>query len=631
MIFKIANITSSIEPWLLKMANRAPIRRNSDPPLIGKTCEPQYIFFNKSAEIVSPEKLASAHDGDGQMPYFPDAIKSQPEVAYTQLKNGVVPAESDQWQKSSNQHWWKSIIWMLMWIFLGILVGLGHHFGYQSLHEQPQAVISQTWIHNIGTGAAFLVKSSFTLSILIALQEVLWFSFRQRAMTISLLDKLFTLTSNPLCFGPSTFMNAPLVTGLAAFAWIIPLSAILSPGSLTVASLVFRNESTCVVPTFAAASENISFYLMMPHGFSIYGPNVGITKLASQVLAQGTILESESPCGTNCSFQHSFYGPGIDCQNASNPSYLDSNGGQERSWLFYNATDYGNSVMAMIMTYRNNTKTHAGAMSDYVTMLCLAYNATYDVSVNYTNGRPAFTTKLTYNAPLLKLNETESRGNGSRWHINSAMLVQEIFDKYLNRTWQKAPTTQYEAPSTSITETILAGDTNDANYGTAASLWFVNQDLLTGVPELLTNLTLSTLAFSPTNTTTTCSASTERLVYYYNPKLLLIPYSIALILCLIAFTAGVWVLRTTGIRTGEIFSQILVTTRNPLLDEISRGNSLSSANAKGLKEQKLIFGELKPFGDVDSSYTDDPGGGRTGHAAFGSAEQISKLTGRKLS
>jgi len=91
----------------------------------------------------------------------------------------------------------------------------------------------------------------------------------------------------------------------------------------------------------------------------------------------------------------------------------------------------------------------------------------------------------------------------------------------------------------------------------------------------------------------------------HNPKLLT-PYSVALILCLVAFTSGVWVLRKTGIRTGKLFSQILVTTRNPFLDEISRGNSLRSADAYALKQQRLIFGELKQFGDVDGSYNARP-------------------------
>ncbi|TVY91203.1 hypothetical protein LAWI1_G003629 [Lachnellula willkommii] len=612
------------------MASQATVRRKPVPSLIQSTYEPQYALLDNPApvEIVSPEKLVADHGDDGQAHYFSKSVKSHLRRPFAQRRYQGIKVESDEWQISDSQYWWIPIVWMLVWILIGILVGLGHHFAYRSLHEQPQSVFSQTWIHNIGTGAAFLVKSSFTLSVLTALQEILWFSFRQKAMKVSLLDKLFSLTSNPLCFGPSALINAPLATTLAAFAWIIPLSAILSPGSLTVTPLVHRNDSTCVVPTFAAASNNVSFWRIIPHGSTIYGPNAGINKLAGQVLAQGTILESKSPCGSNCSFQHSFDGPGLRCQNASNPSYLTADDGQETFWLSYNSTTYwnstfgsGNTTMANLMTYRNNTKAQAGERSGYTTILCLAYNATYNVFVNYTNGVPGYTTNLTYNAPLESLNMTESMGYGSPWHTNSAMLVLEIFNNYLDGTWQQTPTTQYSIPDTSITQTTLAGDTDDANHGTAASLWFINQDLRTGVPELLTNLTLSTLAFSPVSTVTRCSVSMERLVYYYNPKLLLIPYSIALLLSLVALAVGVWVLRKTGVRTGQIFSQILVTTRNPQLDEISRGNSLSSADASALMQQKLMFGELKRGAD----------GGKTRHAAFGSAEQLITLTGRKIS
>jgi len=74
----------------------------------------------------------------------------------------------------------------------------------------------------------------------------------------------------------------------------------------------------------------------------------------------------------------------------------------------------------------------------------------------------------------------------------------------------------------------------------------------------------------------------------------------------------------------------LVTTRNPLLDEISKGHSLSSADSNTLEQQKLVFGELKYFSDIDSSYNVKADSGKTGHAAFGSAEQVLELTGRKL-
>ncbi|CAG8978022.1 hypothetical protein HYALB_00000692, partial [Hymenoscyphus albidus] len=580
----------------------------SSSPINYAPSEPRYALFD-SPGLTPTTKGSSTdlRDGNSKIRFLSEGVFSRNGKSSKKQRYPTFPVETHGHQYMSSQFWWKPIFWMVTCIWLGIAAGLGHHFGYQSLHRQPQEIFSQTWSHNLGLGAAFFVKTCFTLAILASLQEVLWFTFRQKAIKIGLMDKLFTLTSNPLSFGSGAFIHAPLATSLAAAAWIIPISAILSPGSLTVGPLILHNDTTCVAPTFAAASPNISFYRIVPHGSTIQGLNSGIQKVAGQTFAQGTILGSSSPCGPNCTFETSFLGPGLDCQPISNSSYLDENGGQKAIWLFYNATssyDDENSAMALSITYRNTSKGEASQSPlspPYVSLRCLAYSATYNVLVNYINGLSKFTTKLTNNGPLLNLNSTESSARRNPWRINSAALVQEVFDDYLNGTWQKSPTTQYAVPSTSITETILA-------------------DLGAGIPELLTNLTLSTLAFSPMNTTTTCSASTEILAYYYNPKLLLIPYSVALLLSLIALAAGVWVLKRTGMRTGEIFSQILVTTRNLLLDELARGSSLSSAEAEVLMQQKLMFGELK-HNEHDT---------RTGHAAFGPAEQLFKLTGGKI-
>ncbi|THV55846.1 hypothetical protein BGAL_0003g00060 [Botrytis galanthina] len=572
------------------------------------------------------------YDNDSEAQYFLDIAKlPRPEKApavihqrYSRDSNGAFELGNHK-----SHHWWRPIVLMVMWLLLGSSVGLGHHFAYQSLDQQPQTVFSQSWAHNLGSAAAFLVKTSFTLTILLALQEVLWFSFRKKEIKISLLDKLFTLSSNPLSFVPSAFANAPLATALAGFAWTIPISAILSPGSLVVGPMVTFNDSICIVPTFAASSPNISFYQMIPHGSGIQGPNTGIQKLASQIFAQGVILDLKSPCGTNCSFQHSFYGPALQCVNTSNPSYLNE---QVASYLYYNATDLTtfneieDSLIELSITYRNNSKAEVQSDLNYVSILCTAYNATYELSVNYTKGSPKFSPSLTYHEQLQNLNMTEYVSpRNYPWHSNSATLVREVYDKYLNGTWAQSPTTQYSTPDTNIGNTILVGNTVNANSGAISSLWFVNRDLLSGIPELLTNLTISTLAFSPESTSTSCSSSKETLVYYYDPNLLLIPYSIAFCLGFLSFLVGVFVLMQTGIRTGDIFSQILVTTRNPFLDEIARGNSLSSADADIMKDYKLRLGRLKRPRGENGDYGDGDDEREIEHAAFGLAEQVDSL------
>ncbi|KAF7854219.1 hypothetical protein EAF04_010516 [Stromatinia cepivora] len=573
----------------------------------------------------------SNYENECEAQNFLDTSKSRPEKssASGNLECYHDPDMPYTLEKNKNLYWWKPIVWMAIWILLGVVVGLGHHFAYQNLDQQPQYIFSQTWVHNLGSAAAFLVKTSFTLTILLALQEVLWFSFRRKAIKISLLDKLFTLSSNPFSFVPSAFVNAPFATGLAGFVWFIPISAILSPGSLVVGPMVTFSYSTCNVPTFAAASSNISFYQMIPDSDppAIQGSNPGIQKLANQIFAQGTILESESPCGANCSFQLSFYGPALQCTQTNNPEYMHESADGSYSYYAEDLTRFGedeNSLMEMDFSYLNDTKGNFSGM--YISMLCLPYNTTYDISVNYTNGLPNFYTNLTHNTPLLNLNGTQSTyPENFPWSSNSATLVREVYDNHLNGTWVQDPNRNFSSHDTMIANTVLVGDTIDANNGQSSSIWILNRDLITGIPELLTNLTISTLAISPLSTNTNCSSSTVALVYLYNPRLLLIPYSIAFFLSLIAFIAGVCVLKITGMRTGGVFSQILVTTRNPFLDEITRDHSFSSADADAMKNYKLRLGKLKRRHGVDSSCRDGNNGERAGHAAFGLAEQVNRL------
>ncbi|CAD6446717.1 2d7a29ef-fa59-4742-aaa1-e470fbc88e72-CDS [Sclerotinia trifoliorum] len=247
---------------------------------------------------------------------------------------------------------------------------------------------------------------------MLALQEVLWFSFRKKAIKISLLDKLFTLSSNPFNFSPSAFINAPVATCLAGFAWVIPISAILSPGSLVVGPMAHTFiDSNCSVPTFAAASSNISFYQMVPNSDppAIQGSNPGIQKLANQIFAQGTILDPGSPCGAKSSFQLSFFGPALQCTQTTNPEYMHESADGSNLYYAEDLTRFGedeNSFMGMDFTYYNHTKENYSWI--YIDMLCSPYNTTYEISVNYTNGLPDFYTNLTYNTPLLNLSSTQS-------------------------------------------------------------------------------------------------------------------------------------------------------------------------------------------------------------------------------
>lgn len=237
-------------------------------------------------------------------------------------------------QIAASRQIWKPICWMLALMVIGVVVGSGHHAAYQYLHNQPQTIFSQTWIHNLGSAAAFVVKVSFTLAVAIAFQEVLWTTIRGRAMKISLLDNLFTITANPLGFTTHAFKHASIPTSLAAFAWIIPLSAIVAPGTLTVAPFTISANASCLVPIFPG--DTIPLYAVTPHGSTLLGANRAIAKIASQIFPQGQIRRFASPCGTNCSFQETFHAPSLKCATSTTPNFLDTSA--YKAFLWYRGT-----------------------------------------------------------------------------------------------------------------------------------------------------------------------------------------------------------------------------------------------------------------------------------------------------
>ena len=111
---------------------------------------------------------------------------------------------------------------------------------------------------------------------------------------------------------------------------------------------------------------------------------------------------------------------------------------------------------------------------------------------------------------------------------------------------------------------------------------------------------------------TVCTSYTNELVYKYSPLWLLVPYFVGFFLSILCAGLGMYAIFVDGVSVKDGFSQILVTTRNPVLDEMSEGVCLTSSEAKYLREQRVRFGELL----YREGYTQEGGSG-TGHAAFG--------------
>jgi len=106
-------------------------------------------------------------------------------------------------------------------------------YAHFSGHQVDQGVISQVWVIRIGTALAFLFKASMTAAIAGAFCQTSWYCFQNGSTTLGGLDAIFAVLQNPLkFFNRDMVFNKKLLSLFAILAWIMPLSAILSPGSM---------------------------------------------------------------------------------------------------------------------------------------------------------------------------------------------------------------------------------------------------------------------------------------------------------------------------------------------------------------------------------------------------------------
>ena len=535
--------------------------------------------------------------------------------------------------RSSKRNLWGLAAVMLSLILLGICVAIAHHFANRALQNKPVDVFSQLWAKNLGTLAATIVKVCFTFTVGLAFQEALWQSLRRRPTKISSIDKLFTVETNLLGFlSWDALKTAPLPLVLATIAWTIPILPIITPGTLAVDNLTVPGSVACQVRNFTGERSQESSFTN-PYGFfqtnptddHLIGPSEELNMTAVKTFVRGEILPSPSPCGVNCTFKTSFGAPAFNCSDQDNPPLSNRmplyNGSIGNTRNIYptglNITYFNVYDNNITKKYEFGQDPAAGGVRS---LACQAYEATYEVNVTYTNNVPTYNaTILAYHDELQTLNASEQSTPGSYFrHTNMAMLASMTIG-YLSG--EVNASNSFDSTTSRIQTTALANSQATRDGYSRSRLFVVQRDLATAIPELLANLTLSTMAEDRNGTNTTCTTYTTFPAYTYDAFWLLFPYAVATALALAGASAGALAVYQTGIRTGDLFSQVLVATRNPALDALARGHSLSSRGAKDLAGERVVLGELRgPPADGGAA-----GGAGSGHAAFGLAHQTVRL------
>jgi hypothetical protein len=310
----------------------------------------------------------------------------------------------------------------------------------------------------------------------------------------------------------------------------------------------------------------------------------------------------------------------------------------------------GNDQYKLILAYvpinRNTSfisKTYIPAYGS----ICTFYNATYLAHVSYVNAtqtnsvsvvefhKPLNTTYLTLNnlfdpspsTPGSSYPDTFAPGVGQ--HVNFLSMASALTTHITGAIERDAKDGIFHSevsndsdsyiPETLIVKTglfTMKDDSTDFSFSLNTAGGFTN--LSNSLTDLLANLTLNFMNLNLGNTTTEAAFPSGSSVYTYNRRILLSTYGIAFLVLAITTFLGLSALVANGVPSSNSFSQMLVTTRNPRLDNLVRGNCLGSraTTDKALRNIRLRFGEV---GTREGS--DLP------HAAFGviGEEEIERL------
>lgn len=130
----------------------------------------------------------------------------------------------------------KSYSLMALFLSLGLCSAIGQHEWYHYLDGRAvsDVALSQSWAIRIGTLLAFLFKSCIVAAVAISFCQGFWYFVRRNPIPVDGLDAVVGVLSNPFnFFNMSLLLQTPYLMLLAITCWTLPLTAVLSPGSLT--------------------------------------------------------------------------------------------------------------------------------------------------------------------------------------------------------------------------------------------------------------------------------------------------------------------------------------------------------------------------------------------------------------
>jgi hypothetical protein len=144
-----------------------------------------------------------------------------------------IPNSDARSQSAVKLYWkthWRLPVQLLGSLLCGIALAVFHHIYYKSLDGN---IISQAkaqqWPIRFGTAFSFLAASLLKAAVKIAYTQYMWTMLRHKYISIKGIDKMFSITSNPISLCSFELgKDAKVVLILAIFKWYVFILRILN-------------------------------------------------------------------------------------------------------------------------------------------------------------------------------------------------------------------------------------------------------------------------------------------------------------------------------------------------------------------------------------------------------------------
>ncbi|KAL4926437.1 uncharacterized protein BDV17DRAFT_293646 [Aspergillus undulatus] len=569
---------------------------------------------------------------------------------------GSSPIDRDEKGPAAWGIGWQCPTLMVGLVISGASLAVGHHLYYRKLDgTMVESISEQTWAIRIGTGLAFLVKACLVSTVGIAAVQEIWATLRRKSLKLSGIDGMFAVLGNPFAFFvPDLWVYAKTLTLLAIISWLIPLTAVITPATLSVHLRPTSNNTELQVPTANFSNDFWDNMVTTQGAGMIRSPSAAISRLFTATASSLEVLTVPAPF-PNASYSLAFWGPSYKCQGlaeaitaAQGMRYTDAfdedasytlrelweheiANETTRGTIFLGAapTSILNNVLFVRATGENHLANRNA--SEPTEIVCQLWNTSYVVDLRFTNGIQTLTPiSVEHLAPAnwssrdgtYTLLESRSEANAG-FHVTHLLfsgLIQGTIRNSVSLELSESKSSEAPFTTLSITQTGLFGCPEMWNISSSgfdntlpSSTPCRNGTFARTLEDLSHNFTYSLLSLKGGNTSTDVTAMYPQNFYTYNDRNLFLAYGVALGVTIASTIVGFLALHKNGVTHSTSFSAALLTTRNPELDGLAFGHCLGSDPLeKEVGRVRLRFGELN-----------GPQGHR--HAAFGVKGSVSTL------